>query len=1173
MAKSRAQQAAIAINMKKKGKKPKRMKKGGYPKSDPNDFMKRMGYYEAGGLATPPMYGDNTIPGLASTSFTTYNEADQAKLDALEKELEESRESNKYMEEANAQMQADMAKRNTIEQGISSAVEKGAELKESGALEELGNKLGIGLSGTDKFLRTSERATKALQKGNVDKFMRLADKSSKFVDAPKELSLLEKATMDPSQINLNTGMPSVPPGTDPLSLNFSGANELSLTTPKPSPLAMTSSGAGAGSTAMGAGMSKVVGSGAFQGAAKAGDFLTTGIGGASKVGSMINPAMLATLAGEGIKKLSDDDDATTFNTGEVAGSVLSGVGTGAGMGAMLGSAIGGPLAPVTGTVGAIVGGLYGIGKGLATRNKARRLEKRAGDKKEKEIQTLASKRKIEGLKSKEYSGFDFGTNIARYGGPARPSMRLGGGVRLYREGGFKLGPEVFRNGGVKLPGGMMKPIPGSAAVEFKGKSHEEGGIMLDPMTEVEGGETMGPVTMSHGGKGDYFFSEHLKLGGKSFAQRHKELLKYGGTQKHIDELAAMQEKVAGRDPKQIAAKGGPRMYENGGPRPDVIKKMQDKGFIWDANANNGRGAFVRGVDVTKIDRNSTTDNMTARNTFLSDPDTNAAVEKLADNLGVSVDEVLDILEAESMYKSDAVNPTSGATGLIQFMPDSSDVNYKTIGGKQYTMGEIAKMSPVQQLELAEKYFKGVGYKPNSGKPLYLAVAYPQALNTRANEIIIPADTDDPKLKAVLEQNPDWLDAKGNITGASIASYGAPDSNYGAETTSALPKGAVDIGDRVLLDQEAEYYNSLSPEQQEEYKTFARDNRTNNQLFIADEPVVGNVDFDDADLANFSNRKQLVDSYMLSKGANKPEKPKRSMYFSQSRYDKDGSRLKPGKTRKVFEEDLYKSAMAKYNQELALYNNTAAEAKALADSKGFKTGLGRASDFVRQNDLATMAATGLQFIPAAMAYKDTPDYMSNPQDIRRVDLDRVSYNTERAANAADSRAMGKFIETSGMGPAGIIAKMASYRAKQEGDMKIAAQESRVNTDIANREAMMNRQIQSDNIKNDMVVDEFNRAADAATKDRKLEAVNNAVQTIAGINRDRLMRRANDRMALAVEGTTGVLDRFDLRLQASQIAGASSGPEYDAALQQLQMQQNIQLQNNPLLQRLGGIRYGK
>ena len=40
----------------------------------------------------------------------------------------------------------------------------------------------------------------------------------------------------------------------------------------------------------------------------------------------------------------------------------------------------------------------------------------------------------------------------------------------------------------------------------------------------------------------------------------------------------MQEKVAGRDPKQIAAAGGVRKFEDGGPRPDVTKKMQDKGL-------------------------------------------------------------------------------------------------------------------------------------------------------------------------------------------------------------------------------------------------------------------------------------------------------------------------------------------------------------------------------------------------------------------------------------------------------------------------------------------------------------------------------------------------------------------------------------------------------------------
>jgi hypothetical protein len=75
------------------------------------------------------------------------------------------------------------------------------------------------------------------------------------------------------------------------------------------------------------------------------------------------------------------------------------------------------------------------------------------------------------------------------------------------------------------------------------------------------------------------------------------------------------------------------------------------------------------------------------------------------------------------------------------------------------------------------------------------------------------------------------------------------------------------------------------------------------------------------------------------------------------------------------------------------------------------------------------------------------------NIRAERLDRVSYNTERAQNAADARAMNRFIETSGMGPAGIIAKMASYGRKQAGDLKIAAAESRANTEIGNQEAQI------------------------------------------------------------------------------------------------------------------------
>ena len=67
-------------------------------------------------------------------------------------------------------------------------------------------------------------------------------------------------------------------------------------------------------------------------------------------------------------------------------------------------------------------------------------------------------------------------------------------------------------GGAKaLPGGMVAPIPGTDAVEFSGQTHDQGGIMMDPQTEVEDGETMDQVTMAkHGGKRkDYFFSSYL----------------------------------------------------------------------------------------------------------------------------------------------------------------------------------------------------------------------------------------------------------------------------------------------------------------------------------------------------------------------------------------------------------------------------------------------------------------------------------------------------------------------------------------------------------------------------------------------------------------------------------------------------------------------------------------
>jgi len=111
-------------------------------------------------------------------------------------------------------------------------------------------------------------------------------------------------------------------------------------------------------------------------------------------------------------------------------------------------------------------------------------------------------------------------------------------------------------GAKKLPGGLAKPIPGSDAVEFKGQTHAEGGIMMDPQTEVEDKETMDKVTMKGGDKRDYFFSSYLKHGGMSYADAHKQILKKGGGQKEIDMLAKMQEYKAGRNPDSVKMQQG-----------------------------------------------------------------------------------------------------------------------------------------------------------------------------------------------------------------------------------------------------------------------------------------------------------------------------------------------------------------------------------------------------------------------------------------------------------------------------------------------------------------------------------------------------------------------------------------------------------------------------------------
>ena len=182
-----------------------------------------------------------------------------------------------------------------------------------------------------------------------------------------------------------------------------------------------------------------------------------------------------------------------------------------------------------------------------------------------------------------------------------------------------------------------------------------------------------------------------------------------------------------------------------------------------------------------------------------------------------------------------------------------------------------------------------------------------------------------------------------------------------------------------------------------------------------------------------------------------------------------------------------------------------------------------------DEVLGVTAAGLQLIPAIMAMKEKPDFMGVPGRIPTVHLDRVAFNDARAANEANFHGMGRFIEQSGLGPGAIANKMAAWDRKQTGDMKITGEEARQNIGIENTEEQLNLDARKQNIANVMHVDEFNAAARAMNKDRKLMGVQNAVQSLANMNRDRMMYKAEKYKAGVIEGQTGVKGRFDREMQ--------------------------------------------
>ena len=324
------------------------------------------------------------------------------------------------------------------------------------------------------------------------------------------------------------------------------------------------------------------------------------------------PGAAAAAAGIGIAasvggslwdNLSEDADPYTYSRkekwGDWGGNILSETGKWGGVGAT----VGGPL-------GALIGGVAGVGIGAfkaareSKQNKKMAKEMTAErDRQQAEYRRLMNEYQSNLDKQQrvyDYNKAKIQQNIVMGEEQLRQNRlqdltesQLSGNTSIVKTGGKR---NYFGKGGVSVPGGQIVPI-GGGAVEFVGRKHSQGGILLDPQTEVEGGETMDQVAMNEykgGGKmNDYFFSAYLKLGGKSFAQRHKELIKSGAGQAAIQELARKQEEVAykngekDRSPKQIAKYGGVRQYAPGGPKDDTVSMAE-----WKAMDKNQRYKLV-----------------------------------------------------------------------------------------------------------------------------------------------------------------------------------------------------------------------------------------------------------------------------------------------------------------------------------------------------------------------------------------------------------------------------------------------------------------------------------------------------------------------------------------------------------------------------------------------------
>lgn len=106
----------------------------------------------------------------------------------------------------------------------------------------------------------------------------------------------------------------------------------------------------------------------------------------------------------------------------------------------------------------------------------------------------------------------------------------------------------------------------------------------------------------------------------------------------------------------------------------------------------------------------------------------AKVRQIASALGVDPNALMTVMFKESRINPAAVNPISGATGLIQFMP-------ATAQGLGTTTGALKNLSAVDQLDWVYKYLRPYTGKMKAAIDVYFAVFFPAAIGKPLESVL------------------------------------------------------------------------------------------------------------------------------------------------------------------------------------------------------------------------------------------------------------------------------------------------------------------------------------------------------------------------------------------------------------------------------------------------------